>query len=66
MQTAFVFVGTESYAVGLAAALASVARHTRPCPRTIIIDAGLSAHTRAKLEQVGGRGKRRVAGEGEA
>lgn len=50
--TPVVFVATESYALGLAAALASIARHTSPCPPIFAVDAGLAAESRSKMEQV--------------
>ncbi|KAI7842504.1 hypothetical protein COHA_003858 [Chlorella ohadii] len=47
-----IFIADESYAVGLAAALASVAEHTQPLPCIFVVDAGLSEASRQRLSQV--------------
>lgn len=52
MVDALVFIANEAYSLGLAAALASVVRHTRARLPIYVVDTGLEGPTRAKLEQV--------------
>lgn len=46
------FIANEGYAVGLAAALASVVQHTQPLPEIVVVDSGLSGQSKAQLSQV--------------
>lgn len=51
-STPIVLIANSEYAVGLAAVLQSIAQHTRPCPRTIVIDTGLTEEDRRRADEV--------------
>lgn len=49
---ALVFIANEAYAIGLAAALASVKKYTSPVPLVFIVDGGLGETSKERLRQV--------------
>lgn len=50
--TPIVLIADEAYVLGLAPALRSIEQHTQPLPPIYVIDAGIAADSRLKLQQV--------------
>lgn len=49
--TTIVLIANSSYAVGLAALLRSLVRHTQPLPKIYVVDAGLTRQDRVRADQ---------------
>ena len=49
---ALLLIADETYAIGLAATVASVKKHTNPVPQVFIVDAGLGETSKERLRQV--------------
>ena len=50
--TPIALIANESYAVGLAVALATLTQTSQPLPRIYVLDTGLTQLSRHRLEQV--------------